>query len=66
MLAITRDGYIKRSSLKSHKASDGALPGIKTGDILVAIHLNYLSVVNHILLVLFYIYIFGIWRLYFN
>lgn len=37
MLAITRDGYIKRSSLKSHKASDGALPGIKTGDILVAI-----------------------------
>ncbi len=37
MIAITRDGYIKRSSLKSHKASDGALPGLKTGDVLVAI-----------------------------
>ena len=37
MLAITRDGYVKRSSLKSHKASDGALPGLKTGDVIVSI-----------------------------
>ncbi|MGI6644277.1 MAG: DNA topoisomerase IV subunit A [Bacilli bacterium] len=36
MVVITRDGYIKRSSLKSYKASgDNALPGIKSGDILI-------------------------------
>lgn len=35
MLVVTRDGYIKRCSLKSHKSSDGALPGIKDGDSLV-------------------------------
>lgn len=37
MVAITRDGYIKRSSLKSYKSSgDNALPGVKQGDLLVA------------------------------
>ncbi|MCH5171645.1 MAG: DNA topoisomerase IV subunit A [Erysipelotrichales bacterium] len=34
-VAITRDGYAKRSTLKSQKSSDGALPGIKTGDIMI-------------------------------
>lgn len=32
MVALTRDGYIKRSSIKSYKSSEGSLPGIKTGD----------------------------------
>jgi len=35
MVALTRDGYIKRSSLKSFKSSDESLPGIKLGDALV-------------------------------
>ena len=32
MVAVTKDGYIKRSSLKSYNSSNGALPGIKYGD----------------------------------
>ena len=32
MVCLTRDGYIKRSSLKSYKSSEGAMPGVKTGD----------------------------------
>ncbi|HOE53636.1 MAG: DNA topoisomerase IV subunit A [Bacilli bacterium] len=37
MLALTRDGYIKRSSLKSYRSSgDFALPGVKSSDLLIA------------------------------
>ena len=35
MIAVTRDGYIKRSSLKSFNSSGDALPGLKDGDALV-------------------------------
>ncbi len=35
MVAITRDGYFKRSSIKSYKSSDGALPGMKPDDVLI-------------------------------
>ena len=36
MVALTRDGYIKRSTIKSYRSSgDNALPGIKDGDELV-------------------------------
>ncbi len=36
MVALTRDGYLKRSSIKSYKGSgDNALPGLKAGDELV-------------------------------
>lgn len=36
MVAVTRDGYIKYSSVKSFKSSgDNALPGIKDGDVCV-------------------------------
>lgn len=34
-VVITRDGYIKRSSLKSYKSSNGALPGVKVNDSIV-------------------------------
>ena len=34
-VVITRDGYIKRSSLKSYKASNGSLPGVKVNDSIV-------------------------------
>lgn len=34
-VSLTRDGYIKRSSIKSYKASDSINPGIKEGDSLV-------------------------------
>ena len=35
-LAVTRDGYIKRSSLKSYRSSgDNPLPGMKSGDVLI-------------------------------
>ncbi len=36
MLSLTRDGYVKRSSLKSFKSSE-SLPGIKNGDVLIGI-----------------------------
>ena len=36
MIAVTRDGYIKYSSIKSYKSSgDNALPGMKDGDVCV-------------------------------
>ena len=35
VVAISRDGYIKRSTLKSFKAGDGCLPGLKDGDVFV-------------------------------
>ena len=35
MVAVSFDGYIKRSSIKSYKGSDGSLPGLKDGDILI-------------------------------
>ncbi len=34
-VVVTKDGYAKRSSLKSQKSSDGALPGLKEGDTLM-------------------------------
>ena len=37
MVALTRDGYIKRSTLKSYRSSgDNPLPGLKDGDELIA------------------------------
>ena len=33
---ITRDGYVKRSSVKSYTASEGNLPGCKYGDIIIS------------------------------
>lgn len=36
MVAVTRDGYVKRATLKSYKASEGSFPGMKAGDVLVA------------------------------
>lgn len=37
MIAVTKDGYIKRSSLKSYTMSgENALPGIKPGDLLIS------------------------------
>ena len=35
MVCLTRDGYIKRSSLKSFKSSEGSLPGVKEKDTIV-------------------------------
>lgn len=35
MVAVTRDGYIKRSPLKSFKSSEGAWPGVKEADLLI-------------------------------
>jgi len=37
IVAITRDGYIKRSSLKSYKSSDALYPGMKESDSLIAL-----------------------------
>ncbi len=34
-VAISREGYAKKSSIKSYNSSDGALPGLKEGDCLV-------------------------------
>ena len=37
MVAVSRDGYVKRSSIKSYKGSgENALPGLKAGDELVS------------------------------
>ena len=37
MIAVSRDGYVKRSTLKSYRSSgDNPLPGLKDGDELVA------------------------------
>ena len=36
MLSVSRDGYVKRSSIKSFKGSkDGLLPGLKDGDVII-------------------------------
>jgi topoisomerase-4 subunit A len=47
-IAVTRDGYIKRSPLKSYKSSEGLWPGIKEADLLIgtgqATTLDYLLV----------------------
>jgi topoisomerase-4 subunit A len=47
-IAVTRDGYIKRSPLKSYKSSEGLWPGVKEADLLVgtgqATTLDYLLV----------------------
>ena len=38
IVVVTRDAYIKRCSLKSYKGSgDDAMPGLKSGDVVVAI-----------------------------
>ena len=37
MVSVSKKGYAKRSSLKSYGASDGALPAVKSGDILMGI-----------------------------
>ncbi|MCQ2802114.1 MAG: DNA topoisomerase IV subunit A [Bacilli bacterium] len=34
-LAVTYDGYLKRSSVRSFSSSEGSMPGIKDGDMLV-------------------------------
>ena len=40
MVALSRDGYVKRSTLKSYRSSgDNPLPGLKSGDELVGIGL---------------------------
>ena len=36
MIAVSYDGYLKRSSIRSYASSDGALPGLKDGDMLIA------------------------------
>ena len=36
MIAVSYDGYLKRSSIRSYSGSDGSLPGLKDGDMLVA------------------------------
>lgn len=35
VVSLTKDGYVKRSSIKSFKSSNDILPGLKTGDVLV-------------------------------
>lgn len=37
MVAVTYDGYVKRSSIKSYKGSNESLPGLKDGDVIVGI-----------------------------
>ena len=36
MVAVSYDGYLKRSSIRSYSSSNGDLPGLKDGDMLVA------------------------------
>lgn len=36
MVAVSYDGYLKRSSIRSYSSSEGSLPGLKDGDMLVA------------------------------
>ena len=36
MVAVTYDGYLKRSSIRSYSSSNGEMPGLKDGDMLVA------------------------------
>ena len=35
MVAVSYDGYLKRSSIRSYMGSNGALPGLKDGDMIV-------------------------------
>ena len=35
MIAVSYDGYLKRSSIRSYSSSNGELPGLKDGDMLV-------------------------------
>ncbi|MFQ8584630.1 MAG: DNA gyrase subunit A, partial [Holdemania massiliensis] len=35
MVTVSRDGYVKRASLRSYGASDNAMTGLKEGDLLV-------------------------------
>ena len=35
-IAVSYDGYLKRSSIRSYSSSNGELPGLKDGDMLVA------------------------------
>ena len=41
MVSVTRDGYIKRTQMRSYNSSNGSLPGIKTGDAFRAITKAY-------------------------
>ena len=36
MVAVTYDGYLKRSSIRSYSSSNGDRPGLKDGDMLIA------------------------------
>ena len=36
MIAVSYDGYLKRSSIRSFAGSEGSLPGLKEGDMLIA------------------------------
>ncbi len=36
MIAVSYDGYLKRSSVRSYSSSNGDLPGLKDGDMLIA------------------------------
>jgi len=46
-VVLTKDGYIKRSSIKSYKASENTLPGLKEGDSIVL--LTKLNTLDYIL-----------------
>ena len=37
MVAVSYDGYLKRSSIRSYSSSNGDLPGLKDGDMLVGV-----------------------------
>ena len=37
MIAVSYDGYLKRSSLRSYGSSNGSMPGLKDGDMMVGI-----------------------------
>ena len=37
MVAVSYDGYMKRSSIRSYSGSNGGLPGLKDGDMIVGI-----------------------------
>ncbi len=37
MVTVTYDGYLKRSSLRSYGSSNGGMPGLKDGDMMVGI-----------------------------
>ena len=37
MIAVSYDGYLKRSSIRSYSGSNGALPGLKDGDMIVGV-----------------------------